>query len=394
MESKLSEDGEAFLKVTTSAPDFEDLAFAGIPDDHSGPTICLKQYVTSTVSAPAGQTTYFIMTPQPEVAYWSTSITDTQAGWINGQPIIPTLFPKAGQIFTNAATLPATNDVGGSNSSQLSAVRMVTSSAELNCLNNSFNQYGSITSFKVPLKVLSENVSPSTVAPRHLEIVVNGIDGLVSRVVGSTAYSEPVRKGVYAIAMNREDEFDFCPIRDNESLHSTHNAYYAAPAAPYPGLRAIFDGPLTVFDNNFDTIVFRIDVPAGVVDQSFLLKRWVTFEAEPVFNSLLWDTAHQSPSRDQVALTMYSEINRGLPVAVWASQNPDFWSRVLDIVDEASDVLSYLPGPIGTGAKGVHAIAEALKSSKSFRRKKKKKQKGKKKTVPRSRKGANKKRGR
>jgi hypothetical protein len=368
---KLTEDGEAFLKTTTSAPDFEDLEFNGIPDNHSGPTVVVRQYVTQTLTAFVGRATYFIFTPQPDVALWETS-SGTGSDWINGQDIVATMFPKAGDIFSQATTYPtAPNAKGGSNSRQISALRMVTSSMELNCLNNAFNQYGSITAWKVPLKALVQSESPAPTSVNTQELVINGIEGIRSRVIGSTSYARPVRDGVYAITMNREDEFDFVPVRDSESKASVHPAYYDTPASSGNGVRALFNGPMCAFDNNFDTIVVRVDVPVDTTPQSFLVKRWVSFEAEPVFNSLLWDTAHQSPKLDRTALDLYSEISRGLPVAVRDKDNPDFWDTVLNVVGEVSDVLSYLPGPIGTGAKGAHAIATALQKPKRGNKKNK-----------------------
>jgi hypothetical protein len=358
---RVSEEGEAFLKVATAAPDYESLDFQGIPDSHSGPTVCMRQYVTTTVTALAGKATYFLGTPTAASAYFSTSV-PTGTDWINGQDLESVVFPKAGQIFSNSINpnTGSSSSFGGSNTTQVSSGRLVSSAMELNCLNNAFNQYGSITAWKVPLNSVVEN--KSSVASTVVARMINGIAGCTSQVVGSQAYTAPVRDGVYAVAMNRESEFNYFPIRDTESKNSSTDAPFGAQGAS-PGTRAKFNGPIVLWDNNFDTIVFRIDVPPGVADQSFLLKRWVNFEAEPVFNSLLYDVAHLSPRADPAAIFLYNEICRGLPTAVRAKDNPDFWSRVLEIVSEASNVLSYVPGPIGGVAKGVHAVARALAPS-------------------------------
>jgi len=236
-QDKISKDGEAFIKTTTCAPDFEELEFNGIPDNHSGPTVVVRQYSTATMTAPAGTATYFIFTPQPEVALWTTSV-PTGTDWVNGQDLAALLFPKSGQIFANAVTTSVPGVVGGSNSSQISALRLVTSSAELNCLNNAFNQYGSITTWKVPLKAVTQHRHPFPSAGQEgeLELVINGIEGVTRQIVGSTSYSRPVRDGTYAVTMNREDEFDFVPIRDSESVNSVHSAYYDTPPAASPGI--------------------------------------------------------------------------------------------------------------------------------------------------------------
>lgn len=369
---RVSDEGEAFLKVATAAPDYESLDFQGIPDAHSGPTVCVQQYVTTTVTAPAGQATYFLGTPTAATAYFSTSI-PTGMSWINGQPLTGVLFPKAGQIFPNAinSNNNQNESYGGSNTTQISSGRIVSSAMELNCLNNAFNQYGSITAWKVPLNsVVQDSSSLTNGSSSEMQRAINGITGCISEIVGSQSYTSPVRDGVYSVSMNRESEFEFFPIVDSESKNSVTDAPFGTQATN-PGVRAKFNGPIVLWDNNFDTIVFRIDVPSGVTDQSFLLKRWVNLEAEPVFNSLLYDVSHLSPRSDATALVLYDEICRGLPMAVRAKDNPDFWSRVLEIVADVSNVLSYVPGPVGGVAKGTHAIARALKPAPKKTKKKK-----------------------
>jgi hypothetical protein len=265
------------------------------------------------------------------------------------------LFPKAKFIFQAIDEVTISGDIGGTNTSQLSKGRLMASSAELECLNNSFNQYGSITAWKVPLQC---TLSPITANGRQaVARTVNGIEGVARTIIGSQAYTAAVREGAYSVSMNREEEFDWIPFSDGETDSSIHSAFFGAgPPAPSPGVRANFNGPIVGWDNNFDTIVFRIDVPAAVVNQSFLFKRWVSYEAQPVFNSLLWDTAHLSPARDEAALVLYRELVRNLPMAVARRDNPDFWRTMLNIIDETTNILSFVPGPLGAVAKGVHSI--------------------------------------
>lgn len=361
--ARISEDGESFLKVATAAPDFENLPFDGIPDHHSGPTITIKSYVTSTVTAAAGSATYFLMTPQGGVAFWKT-VVPTTTDWVNGQDLTPTMFPKSSQIFHSIDHDEAKVEFGGTNTEQVTRGRCVSTAAEMQCLNNAFNQYGSITAWKVPLSCTLIPRTTTVLGNDHIysgETSIMGIYGVSREQVGSQAYSAAVKDGVYATAMNREGQYDFHPVIDGETQTTIHEAFWGSPTAS-PGTRARFNGPIAIWDNNFDTIVFRVDIPPGVGnDQSFLLKRWVTMEYEPVFNSLLYDTARMSPPADDKALALYSEMARHLPLAVGYKDNPDFWDTILQIVDETSSIASSLPGPIGVGAKGVHAVARALK---------------------------------
>lgn len=363
---QITEDGRDFLKVATSAPDFEDLDVEGIPDAHSGPTVVVKNYVTTTVTCAVGQATYFLCTPQGEVAFWTTTVA-TETDWINGQDLTPTNYPLALSIFPGLkATSP--NSYGGSNTTQVSKGRLVNSAAEIVPLNNAFNRYGSISVWKVPLQVVNEQKELASTDGTATSIAINGIEGVRTAVVGSQAYTTAVRDGAYSVVLNTEDEFNFFPVRDAENSASTHNAYFSAPAAA-PGVRAKFNGPLATWDNNYNTIVFRVDVPAGTVAQSFLLKRWVNVEYEPVFNSLLWTTSHNSPPFDPTAIALYRELNSQLPTAVPYRDNPDFWNRILSIIDEGSNILSFVPGPVGAVASGVHGIVSLLSKSRNKGRK-------------------------
>jgi hypothetical protein len=352
----VGDEGRAFLKIATATPDFESIDFEGIPDGHSGPTVCIRSFVTTQITANPGMATYIICTPQAGVSHWTTEV-PTGTDWINGQPLAPTLFPKAHQIFLSIDDTDSSH-FGGDNSAQISRGRLASSAVELSCLNNAFNQYGSITSWKVPLETETILINQTT---GERKLAVAGINGVKQALVASQAYVRPVRDGVYAVSMNRNEEFNFFPIRDGETSAVAHPAFFNRPAVGPSGVRAMFNGPLVLWDNNFDTIVVRIDVPEAVTAQSFVFSRWVTFEAQPVFNSLLWDTAHLSPEPDYAALNLYREMCRQLPMAVAYKDNPGFWSTVLGLVEEASSALSFVPGPIGGVAKGVHAISEVLK---------------------------------
>ena len=386
--TKITEDGEAFLKLATAAPDFEALSFEGIPDRHSGPTVPIKFYVHETVECKKGKSTYFILTPQAEVSYWRVE-TPVGDDWVNGQDVNAHLFPTAKDVFLSITETDG-GKFGGTNSNQVSRYRCVSSAGELVPLNNAFTRNGSITAWKVPLSpvLVNENINGTYID----RLVINGCMGIDKQLVSSTAYTAAVRDGVYSTTLNREAQFDFYPVRDVESIASVHFAPYGPPLSGSPGARYRFTGPLATFDSNFDTMVYRIDVPQTAADQQFILKRWVNFEFEPVFNSLLYDTAHGSPLHDEASLELYSEIARNLPLAVGYRDNPDFWQTVLGIVDEVSEALSFVPGPIGGIASGVHAIGSALsKPSKrrppASRAKSSRKNKNKKKTKRTRRKG-------
>jgi hypothetical protein len=71
----------------------------------------------------------------------------------------------------------------------------------------------------------------------------------------------------------------------------------------------------------------------------------------------LYSLSSLSPPEDKRAIQLYKAIQRELPVAVPARDNPDFWDTVLGAVNQASNLL---PGPYKSAAKGVHAIGSAI----------------------------------
>jgi len=203
------------------------------------------------------------------------------------------------------------------------------------------------------------------------EFFITGVPGIEKRALNSAAYVQPVRDGAYSVSMNRETEFIFADVRDNVSRNTILPGKMDLQTAPNIAGKTTWIGPAVLWDNGFDSIIFRIDVPPSVADQSFTLKIWKAWEYQPTFNSLLYNMSHLSPGESCNALALYREIERQLPVAVPARDNPDFWNTVLNLVEEGSDILSIIPGPVGTVAKGVHAISHLL-TAPSRRRKKKK----------------------
>lgn len=356
-ENKISEEGIAFVKTATAAPDFMATELDGIPDGYNGRSICKKDYYYETIEAVAGEATYIIVTPTAAVSHWNTT-TPLNADWTNNQIVTSKLYPDAGTIF-RGSTFPASAGEQKTNSSVVDRARIVGMSAELVCLNNAFNRYGSIATFKTPLShtISNDNASSSGIVERY---GVTGVTGLTKAQLSSETMIGPVADGSYSVSMNRESEFLWQDVLDNQGLNSETEGLF--DSGGFTSSKAIFRGPIVAWDNGFDTIVFRIDVPSGTTNQSFVLKTWKVFEYQPVYNSLLYSMAGLSAEKNLGSLQLYSEIERQLPVGVPARDNPDFWTTVLGLVNETSDILSIVPGPIGQVAKGVHAISSDRKS--------------------------------
>lgn len=385
MISRVSEEGEAFIKTATAAPDFAMTQLDGIPDGYDGRSICKKDYYYQTVECPAGKSTVFVITPTAGVSHWTTSL-NIGTDMINGQAFTAVLYPDAEQVFGGVEFAAGAGEQK-TNTNMVDRARVVSMAAEMVCLTNSFHQYGSISTWKTPLShtIVNDDGSSAGVLERY---GIGGVEGLVNAQLSAEAQVSPVRDGTYSVSMNRENEFVWQDVMDNQTENSVTEGLFAGPGLTAD--KTTWLGPIVAFDNGFDSIVIRVDVPVDVTAQSFVLKTWKVFEYQPVFNSLLYSMAGLSAEHNPASLELYSEIERHLPVAVPARDNPDFWHTMLDIISETSNVLSYVPGNIGIAAKGVHGITQ-LFSSKSQPRSSNKAKKKKTKARTKKKKGTNKK---
>ena len=360
----ITSDGQDFLKLATASPDFADLECQGIPDAYTGRTICKKEFSTNTVVAPAGESTFLVVTPTTAVAFYRHSgVVGVEVK--SGAEFDAVLHPDTGTMFPFAVNTDA-DLYAGSNTTNVSKMRMMSCSAELNCLNNAFNQFGSIACYKTPLTVElisrdAREAGPPVDDTQYTDLrAITGGQAIAAVNLSSNNYIRPVRDGGYSVVMNRDNEFDWYPIWDGESMASTHPSIIAGQPSLTGYNKMYFKGPLVGWDNGYDTIVFRIDVPPTVADQSFIFKVWKSFEYQPIFNSLLYNLSYQSPLEDRTANDLYRAIESELPIAVPSRDNPDFWESILEAVSISSNILSFVPGPIGAVAKGTHAVTAAL----------------------------------
>lgn len=355
--NSITPEGEGFLKTATAAPDFVSTDLEGIPDHFSGPSVIKKDFAFQTIDCPAGKATYLVVAPTACVAYYRPQVPpDVGAPLVDATILTGFQFPDAQYLFEGAYV--TATEAKTANSTIVEKGRLMTLAAELVCTNNAFNRYGTVSAWKLPLARSAKAIDFDFPGDQP-DLAVSGTQGFAQPVLNSAAYIQPVVEGAYAVTMNREEEFSFFPIIDGLTPQSIHPGLISEDKAYY------FKGCAPLWDNSFDTIVFRIDVPGGVVDQSFIFKIWKAWEYQPTFNSLLYNMSHLSPQADSAALDLYRDICRELPMAVPARDNPDFWNTVLSLVKTSSKALSVLPGPVGTTAKGVHAISELLARKKN-----------------------------
>lgn len=244
-----------------------------------------KEFITTNITAVAGNQTYLLITPTGGVAFWTAS--EPIATQIHsGSVFTPFLTPDATQLFGGVGnSAPDSITYSHPNTSYVTQGRMMSCAAELNCLNNAFNQYGSIAVYKTPLTYeKSVSLFPaegwSDVSKTGSMPVANPIGGcqaLSSQTLNGEAYVRPVRDGAYAVSMSHEREFEWRDVNDGEEMKTVHLGPLDFPGdvtiiAPLPSVH--FNGPIPLWDNSYDTIVMRIEVPATVTDQSFIVSVW------------------------------------------------------------------------------------------------------------------------
>lgn len=371
--SNLTQTSQNFLKAATCAPDND--IVARIPDGSGEHTFTQKFSRQISVSCPVGQTTLIVCTPTLPMACYSASYVASAGGMplTGSQYPVLTVTPtdqSGGGVYTETKTefsdwFQTISQTGNDNSSNISSARLVSLSAEMQCVTNAFNQYGTIQVFKTPLQLVPAPGTSSGGNISDLSLLIVGANGLIPDAVSTGAFMAPVRDGAYSVSMNRNGgagNYEFSNIIDNTWVSST---MYATIAATSSGvIKLPFKGVPLLWDNHFDTIVFKVIVPAGVPSaQSFILKNWVAVEMATTYGSFLHGIAQAPPPRDLQAFKLYGAIQANLPQAVPSRDNPNFWADVLGLVKSVSGVASMIPGPIGNIASGVHAVSQVLSPS-------------------------------
>jgi hypothetical protein len=338
----ISKAGLDFLKCATAAPDFDNAGSSGIPDEYAGRTLSRQHTLNASISCANGKDTYFIFAPVPGVAYWTISVNigaslSTGVWTTVTYQDFASLFPTPPASTLNYAV-------------NVNNFRFASLIAELKSTMNQMTWAGTITAFRTRITqevrlALTQGASGTT----ESQWILTGFNQLDTPPI-SDVYTGSVNDGAYTMAFNRDATFSWTPIQVSTAV---------VPATVSTDVLGSVNTPFTGC-GNFDSIVYKVTVPAGSSDQSFLLRCWACVEYQTLITSALYQYTRLSAPYDPAAIAAYRKLLEALPIAVPSKQNANFWQTVLRIIRGVTNITNLIPGPIGAISSGVRAITDGI----------------------------------
>lgn len=355
---KLTSAGRAFMQCAFAPPDYNTDPGKGIPDEFQGKVLVRKDVLTQSISPTAGFETFYLISATPGVAFYSCQVAlgtfpTAATTWT------PTYFPGISTLFGTTSTVSGTTVTPGAineRAQQVTAFRYASLNVGIYPTSNLMQFSGSITAWKIPLKMQQQNyaITVPTSPVQTLQQTgwfINGLEG--TSAVSPDNYAGTFIEGLYTTSLCNEPEFDFTPILEGMS----QAPMLGTSGNPNNQFGLLLGDMLGV--GNMDTIVVRVSSPAAAVNNA-LMKVWACIEYRVNSNSALYQSAHDSPPLDSVALDLYRNVAKNLPLAVPYHKNAGAWDRVAKIMNALLSGMTYAPGPVGAIASGVKATTKAL----------------------------------
>lgn len=336
--SKVTSDGLSFLKCAFAPPDFSTSSVRGVPDNFGGNSLCKKHRFTSDLVNAGGRDTYILVAPVPGIAYF---VINTTAGAAPGQSTVwnAVPYPDARQLFRTI----------NEQTTQVSKFRYVSQHFELMPTVNAMNWSGSITAWKVPLQVITRSLYQG--ASNGGLLTLTGMQGCAGSQ-NAQVYTGPVANGYYGGTYSANTEFNFCSILDQ-----SQDMPAAISGADFGQLLGDTIAGFPGFDNGFESLCIRISNTGA--ENTFVCRNFACVEYIANPGTSIYEYQSVSCS-DPIALALYKEIIKELPIGVHYLENDSFWRRVLNIIRGISGSLSVLPGPYGAIAGGVNAVSTGI----------------------------------
>lgn len=342
MRPRVSASGMAFLKCAFAPPDFSGTDVKGVPDSFSGKSLIKKHRFIGDKTFRDGRDTYILLLPVPGYSYFVAEVAA-------GTPILSTT-NFVGVQYSDYSSLFGANSETTANI--VNKYRYISNHFELIPTTNAMSWSGNIQSFRFPMSMFIRQSSLTTTTTGDLWSA-SGLESLNQS--NADQYTGPFNLGCYTAAYNTGNGFAFNSILER---------VIAVPGAIVPGdfgrIAAPTGSAITGLDANFDCVCIKISGVSSDLN-SCILKTWACVEYQALPGSSVYEYQTFSAC-DPLALEMYRNIIRELPVGVSFLDNEGFWTRVLSIIRRISGVGMVLPGPYGAMASGVNMATSALES--------------------------------
>lgn len=347
----LSADGLAYLKCAFAPPDFSQTSVAGVPDNFEGTSLVKKHRGVFPSIIPASVDRYILLLPTPGFAYWQCDKAAGQSIQSNDNFI--------GVPYSDYSSMFESTILGlgsGANTDDIvDRFRFASNHIEIVPTVNATQWTGSIQVWKAPINLIDRPPNASSGATGDYK----SVSGLQSvNATNANQYTAPFNLGCYVGAYNSGAVFGFNPINsmvgDLPVSLATGDFGRLLPRTVVSGISTA--ASFTGLDNNYESVIIKISGVGTNPNNSYVLKTWACVEYQVVTGSSLYEYQTLSPC-DPIAMKLYREIIKQLPVGVTYMDNDTFWERVLGIIRMISGGLSFVPGPIGTIAGGVHAAS-------------------------------------
>jgi len=337
---RISKEGMNFLKCAFAPPDFAFSGDNGIPDGNPTRRSLYRHKQTFPISFVSGNDYYFLLLPVPGYAFFYASVAA-------GTPILSTTLFQ-GFPYADYLSLFGTF---GNEAGLVTKWRHVSNAFELVPTANEMTWSGNIQCWRASI---NQNLRRDTSQNISVGWAITGLQSC--NASNAHMYQAAFKEGCYSLATSSDNNYPYTPIVYGNAampeVLTTDDFGAIAVSSFNPG------GAVPGIDNGFDSVIMKI---SGITaNESGYMRSWACVEYAPQTNTVLYNMSSGSDCRDDVALELYQEIAKMLPIGVRYLDNDSFWTRVLAIIQVASAAGSSLPGQYGMISGGVNTITRGL----------------------------------
>lgn len=350
---KVTEDGELFLKCAFASPDFaEQNRFKGIPDSVGVDIVPYSTVFTGDLGAAIlrgggtwpttddGTITAIVQLPVPGVAFYFAQSNPTGT-FATRTYLRPVFYDDFASMFN--APIGENGQIMGPSDRTFDRFRIACNALELVCTSNSTRWSGSIRCQKLNVTVKSCNaydvldVNLDDATPLVMTVCHEGLQGIAS--TSTPNFLAPANLGAYMVATSI----------DGKTFPVTDVLNYAADMENgSQNTNFIIKNRIPGFSSLTTNVMLLEGTNAGNLVTNFSVRTWQSSELIPTtstgndtfHSNMLTKVAIPSPELDAMALMIYNDLQKKIPIAVTYAENATFWETVKKIAGTAMTVAS------------------------------------------------------